>query len=177
MSEKIILNSNLIQLTIFRLAQQLIEQHSDFSNSVIIGIQPRGVWLANRLVAQLQQLLPNNKLMYGQLDVSYYRDDIKQDASIKSYPTSIEFSTENKNVILVDDVLYTGRTIRSAMDAVLAYGRPAKMELMVLIDRKFSRHVPIQADYVGKAIDSSIAQKVKVKWKEKEGSDEVALLN
>jgi pyrimidine operon attenuation protein/uracil phosphoribosyltransferase len=91
--------------------------------------------------------------------------------------TEINFSIENKNVILIDDVLFTGRTIRSAMDAILDFGRPQKVELLTLIDRRYSRQLPIQADYVGLVIDSIVSQKVKVFWNEKDKKDEVILIN
>jgi pyrimidine operon attenuation protein/uracil phosphoribosyltransferase len=164
MNEKIILNAHLLQLTIHRLAQELIEHHGNFENTAIIGIQPRGVFFADQVVAELKKITGNEQITYGKLDISFYRDDIRQDGNIKSYESTIQFSTEGKRVVLLDDVLYTGRTIRSAMDAVLAYGRPQKIELMVLIDRKFSRDLPIQADYIGQAIDTVTTQKVKVKW-------------
>ncbi len=176
MNEKIILDAAHLKLTIRRLAVTLIEQHKNFNDTVIIGIQPRGIPFQLRLLQQLQaEGIP--KLQSGVLDVSFYRDDVRQEANIKSYNTDISFSIQDKNVILVDDVLYTGRTIRSAMDALLDFGRPKKTELCVLVDRKFSRHVPIQADYSGIAIDSIVSQKVKVKWKETEGTDEIILLN
>ena len=177
MSEKIILDSQQLQLTLRRLAHQLLEQHPNFENTILLGIQPRGVWFANRLVHVIKAEFGLATVPFGLLDVSFYRDDVHREANIKTYKTDIEISLENKNVVLIDDVLYTGRTIRSAMDAMLDYGRPSKVELCVLVDRKFSRHLPVQADYVGKAIDSSISQKVKVKWKENDEVDEIVLIN
>ncbi len=173
MNEKIILDEHLLKLTIHRLAQQLIEQHGNFENTAIIGIQPRGVYFADRIVQELQSLNGSDAITYGKLDISFYRDDVRHDGSIRSYESVIPFSCEGKKVVLLDDVLYTGRTIRSAMDAILSYGRPAKVELMVLIDRKFSRDLPIQADYIGQAIDSVVSQKVKVKWKANDQQDGV----
>ena len=177
MSEKIILDAEQLHLTLRRLAHQLFEQHPNFENTILLGIQPRGVLFANRLVQTIQKEFNFDKVPYGLLDVSFYRDDVHREANIKTYKTEIEISLENKNVVLIDDVLYTGRTIRSAMDAMLDYGRPSKVELCVLIDRKFSRHLPVQAYYVGKTIDSSISQKVKVKWQESGGTDEIVLIN
>ncbi len=177
MSEKIILDAQQLHLTLRRLAHQLFEQHPHFENTILLGIQPRGVFFAERLVRIIEDEFIGQKVAFGLLDISFYRDDVHREANIKSYKTAIGCSLENKNVVLIDDVLYTGRTVRSAMDALLDYGRPNKVELCVLIDRKFSRHLPVQADYVGKAIDSLIAQKVKVKWKEQDEVDEIVLLN
>jgi len=176
MKPAIILNSKSFELTINRLCFQLIENHNDFSESVIIGLQPRGTYLANRIQQQLQHILKNENIKYGELDVTFFRDDFRRREEIlipKS--TKIDFIIENKKVILVDDVLYTGRTIRSGLDAMLAFGRPQKVELLVLIDRRFSRHLPIQPNYVGKKVDSIASEKVKVEWKEIEGEDRVVL--
>jgi pyrimidine operon attenuation protein/uracil phosphoribosyltransferase len=117
------------------------------------------------MVAEIRKLLPGQEIDYGILDITFYRDDIRKELHVANQ-TDIPFSIEGMNVVLIDDVLYTGRTIRSALDALLDYGRPKKVELCVLIDRRFSRQFPIQPDYVGKAIDSIISQKVKVSWAE-----------
>src|SRR5450432_1546628 len=172
---KTILNKYQLQITIERLAYQLIESYSDLSSVVLIGIQPRGIFLSNRIFDQLNKINPGNKIHYGKMDITFYRDDIRKELHNPNQ-TDISFSIEDKNVILIDDVLYTGRTIRAALDALLDFGRPAKVELCILIDRRFSRQLPIQADYTGKSIDSIITQKVKVFWQEKDGKDEVALL-
>ena len=119
--------------------------------------------------------IPAGAIPYGKLDITFYRDDVRTGLH-QLNQTDIPFSIENKNVILIDDVLWTGRTIRAALDALLTFGRPERVELCILIDRRFSRQLPIQADYVGKSIDSIITQKVKVYWAEKDGKDEVALL-
>jgi pyrimidine operon attenuation protein/uracil phosphoribosyltransferase len=178
MDSKIILEGNNLELTIHRLSLQMVEVHKSFSNTVIIGIQPRGIAFANKIVEHLTSHLGIKNINYGILDVSFYRDDVHKDPTIKSYTTDIKFSLENKMVILIDDVLYTGRTIRSAMDALLDFGRPSKIELAVLIDRKYSRHVPIQADYVGLAIDSLFNQKVKVLWAANETqTNQIHLIN
>ena len=159
-------------MVIKRLAQQLIENHGDFADTVLIGIQPRGIPFAERILHAISALQPNLKVPYGRLDITFYRDDVRTELH-KANETSIPFSIENKKVVLIDDVLYTGRTIRAAMDALLDYGRPSKVELCVLIDRRFSRQLPIQPDYCGKAIDSILSQRVKVEW----GShDEVVLV-
>jgi pyrimidine operon attenuation protein / uracil phosphoribosyltransferase len=160
---KTILASEQLHLTIQRLSHQIIENHFPFSSTVIIGMQPRGIFLADRIVANIQSLYPNHKIEYGKLDITFYRDDVHKELHVANQ-TTISFSIENKNVVLIDDVLYTGRTIRAAMDALLDFGRPDKVELCVLIDRRFNRQLPIQPDYTGKAIDSILSQKVTVDW-------------
>lgn len=176
MQPRIILDSKKLNLTITRLCHQLVEQHKDFSEAVIIGVQPRGVFLANRIHQKLCEILKTKSIPYGKLDITFYRDDFR----LKRKPmiadeNDIEFSLEGKNIILIDDVLYTGRTIRAALDAMLDYGRPADVELLVLIDRRLQRHLPIQAKYVGKVIDSITSEKVKVEWKETDGTDKVSM--
>ena len=172
---KIILNEQQLAITIQRLTHQLLENHLDLQNTVLIGIQPRGIYFSDRIVRQLQSEVKPENIRYGKLDITFYRDDVRKGLHELNY-TDIPFSIENKNVILIDDVLWTGRTIRASLDALLDFGRPAKVELCVLIDRRYSRQLPIQADYVGRPIDSIITQKVKVYWIEKDGKDEVALL-
>ena len=171
---QILLSPQQLELTILRLAHHLTENHKDLTEFVFIGIQPRGVKFSDKLVEAIRNIR-KEKVSYGILDITFYRDDIREELH-KANKTDIPFSIENKNVVLIDDVLYTGRTIRAALDALLDYGRPAKVELCILIDRRFSRQLPIQADYVGKTIDSIITQKVKVFWKEKDGKEEVGLL-
>jgi len=174
---KIILDTQKFTVVIERLAHQLIENHGNFKETVVIGIQPLGIFLANRLVPYLEKIT-KSKIQFGVLDITFYRDDFNTSNELHiPNDTSIDFSIENKKVILVDDVLYTGRTIRSAMDAILDFGRPQKIELVALVDRRFSRQLPIQADYVGVTVDSMISQKIKVKWQEQVGKDEVILLN
>jgi pyrimidine operon attenuation protein / uracil phosphoribosyltransferase len=172
---KTILTEKELGITIQRLSHQLLENHINYEDLVIIGIQPRGIFFSDRIVKQINQQIAPEKITYGKLDITFYRDDIRQGLHNINH-TEIPFSVENKNVILVDDVLYTGRTVRAAMDALLAYGRPSKVELCILIDRRFSREVPIQADYAGRSIDTIITQKVKVLWKERDGKEEVVLL-
>jgi pyrimidine operon attenuation protein/uracil phosphoribosyltransferase len=171
---KTILDYQQMQMAIKRLAHQLVENHADFSDSVLIGLQPRGVFFSDALHDALQKILPENKIDYGRLDITFYRDDVRSELH-KANKTDILFSIENKKVVLVDDVLYTGRTIRAALDALIDFGRPSKVELCVLIDRRYSRQLPIQPDYTGKQIDSIISQKVKVFWEAKDGKNEVVL--
>ncbi len=167
---KTILDTQQLKFTIQRLAHQLVENNVDFSEIVFIGLQPRGVFFADRIVEQLNILSNDKKVNYGKLDITFYRDDIRTELHLANQ-TDIQFSIEGKKVILIDDVLYTGRTIRAALDALLDFGRPEKVELCVLIDRRFSRQLPIQPDYCGRAIDSVLSQKVKVEW----GNEEVVL--
>lgn len=174
---KTILTQQQITITIDRLCHQLIENHIDFANTALIGLQPRGVYLADRIYKRLIQLLPDKEILYGKLDITFYRDDFNKGESLHiPTQTAIPFSIEKKNVVLVDDVLYTGRTIRSALDALVDFGRPEKVELLVLVDRRFSRELPIQPDYTGRSIDSIVSQTVKVFWPEKDDKEEVALI-
>ena len=164
---KTILNKYQLQITIERLAYQLIENYVELGSVVLIGIQPRGIFLADKIYNQLRKINPDQKIKYGKLDITFYRDDIRKELHMPNQ-TDILFSLEEKNVILIDDVLHTGRTIRAALDALLAFGRPKKVELCVLINRRFSRQLPIQPDYCGKSIDSIISQKVMVEWDKEE---------
>jgi len=164
---KTILDKYQLQITIERLAYQILENYEDLSTVAIVGIQPRGIFLSDKIFAQLKKINPGSKIDYGKMDITFYRDDIRSELHSPNQ-TDISFSVENKNVVLIDDVLYTGRTIRAALDALLAFGRPKKVELCVLVNRRFSRQLPIQPDYCGKAIDSIISQKVKVEWEREE---------
>jgi len=172
---KTILSEQQMALSIQRLAHQMLENNKDMANTVIIGLQPRGIFLSDRIVAALKEIVPSHPFHYGKLDITFYRDDVRKTLHIAN-ETDIPFSIEGKSVILVDDVLYTGRTIRAALDALLDFGRPSKVSLCVLIDRRFSRELPIQPDYAGKAIDTIFTDKVKVNWKEKDEKDEVVLV-
>lgn len=176
MQPKILLDKTRFDVTIKRLCHQLIEVHNDFSSTVIIGLQPRGIFLARRIQKELQSILKTKKILLGELDTTFYRDDFRKKELIPNR-TSIDFIIEDKNVVLVDDVLYTGRTIRAGLDAMLAFGRPKDVELLVLVDRRWSRNVPIQAKYIGMTIDSISTQNVRVEWKEVDGKDKVTLLD
>jgi pyrimidine operon attenuation protein/uracil phosphoribosyltransferase len=166
------------QITIQRLCHQLIENHNLFENSVILGIQPRGIFLAKRIVEELKTSLPEVKIESGNLDITFFRDDFRRkDGLLIPSSTEIDFIIEGKKVILVDDVLWTGRTIRAAMDALQSFGRPEKVELLTLVDRRFSRHLPIEADYIGIKVDTIASQKVIVSWKETDQEDKVILLS
>jgi pyrimidine operon attenuation protein/uracil phosphoribosyltransferase len=172
---KTLLSKSQIALTVKRLAHQILENDYNLSNTVIIGIQPRGVYLSNRIVAEISTIINPLNIQYGKLDITFYRDDVRKELHIAN-KTDIHFSIENKRVVLIDDVLWTGRTIRAAMDALIDFGRPSKVELCVLINRRFNRELPIQPDFTGKAIDTFITEKVKVMWQENEETDEVLLI-
>ena len=175
MIERNILEKAQFNLVIKRLCCELIENHNDFSDSVILGLQPRGTYLAKRIVDFLKEQY-NIAVKYGTLDATFHRDDFRRkEVPLIPNKTDISFEIEGKKVILIDDVLYTGRTIRSGMDAMLAFGRPSRMELLVLIDRRYSRHLPIQPDYKGLSVDTIAQQRVSVHWKEIEGKDKVLL--
>lgn len=173
---KSILSEQKLAITIKRLSHQILENHIDLDNTVLIGIQPRGVYLSDQIVEEIKKQVAENKIQYGKLDITFYRDDIHKELHVPNQ-TNILFSIEGKNVVLIDDVLYTGRTARAALDALMDLGRPEKVELCVLIDRRFSRQFPIQPDYVGKSIDSIVSQKVKVYWRQKDGKEEVVILD
>lgn len=172
---KIILTEHQIELTIKRLAHQVLENHVDFSDTVVIGLQPRGIYLSDKIVEEIKSNLPGIAVNYGLLDITFYRDDVRRELKVPN-KTEINFPIENKKVILIDDVLFTGRTIRAALDALLDFGRPQSVELCVLVDRRFSRQLPIQPNYTGKVIDDFVTQKVKVCWKEKDERTEVVIM-
>lgn len=175
MEKQVILNKRHFELTLKRLCHQLIESHNDFSETVIIGLQPRGIHVVKRLKQELEAVL-SKEVTCGFLDITFYRDDFRRrEKPLIPSVTNIDFSIENKKIVLVDDVLFTGRTIRAGLDALLAYGRPSKVELLTLIDRRFNRDLPIQPDYVGQSIDTLDAERVNVEWKEIEGEDKVIL--
>ena len=177
MQPRLILDSGKFLLTLDRLCYELIENHATFSETVLIGIQPRGVPFADRIYQRLSEILKKKDIQYGKLDVTFYRDDFRRRENIlAAKQTDIEFVVEKKRVVLIDDVLFTGRTIRAAMDALMDFGRPSAVELLTLIDRRFSRHVPVQPNYVGKTIDVVDSEKVKVEWAQIDGADKIWIL-
>ena len=160
------------------MACQLIENHDDFSQTVLIGIQPRGTFLADRLASMLKEEYKIKDIKLGHLDITFFRDDFRRgDKPLEANTTEINFIVEDKNVVFIDDVLYTGRSIRSALTAIQSFGRPKNVELLALIDRRFSRHLPIQPNYRGRQVDAIDNQKVKVNWVENEGEDAVYLID
>jgi pyrimidine operon attenuation protein / uracil phosphoribosyltransferase len=174
MAKKKLLNNNAIAIILQRLACQLIENHTDFKDTVLIGLQPRGVYLANRLAQILQKDYKISDLKLGQLDITFYRDDFRRrDEPLEANKTDINFTIENKKVVFIDDVLFSGRSIRAALTAIQSFGRPSEIELLVLIDRRFSRHLPIQPDYKGFQVDAINEEKVLVQWQEQNKTDAV----
>ncbi len=165
MKKSIILNSNELNITVERLACQLIEKHNDFSDTILVGLQPRGKYLCEKLVEILKSAHYIDDLKYGLLDITFYRDDFRRNKKILE-PSRTDFilSVENKNIVFIDDVLYTGRTVRAALTAIESFGRPKSIELLILIDRRFSRELPIQPDYKGLQVDVYENQKVLIEW-------------
>lgn len=162
MQKKLILDSDLLDITLSRLCQQLIETHANFDESVILGLQPRGIFLAELIHKKLEKVVMK-PIPLGYLDTTFHRDDFRRrDTPAKASETRVTFAIEGKKVILIDDVLFTGRTVRAALDAMIAFGRPGKVELLVLVDRKHTRDLPISADYVGKYVDTLASQRVLV---------------
>lgn len=177
MSHKILLTSREVNIILNRLACQLIEKHLDFSDTVLVGLQPRGRFLAERIKQLLEEEYNVKDIKLGFLDITFFRDDFRRsDKPLEANRTEIDFLVENKKVVFIDDVLYTGRSIRAALTAIQSFGRPSEIELLVLIDRRFSRHLPIQPDYRGRQVDAINDEKVKVSWKENDGEDSVFLI-
>jgi pyrimidine operon attenuation protein/uracil phosphoribosyltransferase len=175
MEKQVILNATQLELTLKRLSHELIETHGNFENSVLIGLQPRGIHVTTRLKTQLESIL-EHPIQAGNLDITFHRDDFRRrETPLLPSITNIDFSIENKRIILIDDVLFTGRTIRAGLDALLTFGRPSQVQLLALIDRRYSRDLPIQADYIGKTVDTLSSERVAVEWKEIEGQDQILL--
>lgn len=178
MSQRILLSAKEINIILHRLACQLLENHLDFSNTVLVGIQPRGIFLANRLTKILREDYRIKDIKLGSLDITFFRDDFRRtDRTLQANKTKIDFLVEDKNVVFIDDVLYTGRSIRAALTAIQSFGRPENIELLALIDRRFSRHLPIQPNYRGRQVDAINEEKVKVMWLENDGEDAVYLVS
>ena len=178
MSQKVLLNAKEVNIILHRLACQLIENHNDFTNTALIGIQPRGKFLATRLVKMLREDYKIKNVLVGHLDITFYRDDFRRgEKLLEANTTEIDFIVENKKVVFIDDVLYTGRSIRAALTAIQSFGRPSEIELLTLIDRRFSRHLPIQPTYKGRQVDAINQEKVIVNWKENDGKDAIYLID
>jgi len=177
MGEKILFNHKELDLSVNRLCWQLIENHCDFSDTVLVGMQPRGFKLAQKIHSKLLELTSINKISLGSLDITFFRDDFRRrEELISPNQTDIDFLVEGKNVIFIDDVLYTGRSIRAGMDAINSFGRPKQIELLVLIDRRFSRELPIEPNYVGKTVDAIDSEKVVVEWNDTGNNGQVSLI-
>ncbi|NOY46992.1 MAG: bifunctional pyr operon transcriptional regulator/uracil phosphoribosyltransferase PyrR [Chlorobi bacterium] len=178
MSQKVLLNAKEVNIILHRLACQLIENHNDFTDTVLIGIQPRGKYLAHRLCKMLQEDYKIKNIQLGHLDITFFRDDFRRsEKPLEANVTEIDIEVENKKIVFIDDVLYTGRSIRAALTAIQSFGRPSEIELLTLIDRRFSRHLPIQPDYRGRQVDAINEEKVKVNWAENDGEDSVYLIS
>lgn len=162
---RLILSSPLLEIMISRLCQQLIENHTNFADSVVLGLQPRGIHFAERVVQKLRQTT-GQTIPLGYLDATFYRDDFRRREPLKPNATKVNFVIEGKKVILVDDVLATGRMVRAALDAMQAFGRPRKVELLVLIDRQYNREIPVEPDYTGMKVNTLDSQRVLVEWTE-----------
>jgi len=178
MSQKVLLNAKEVNIILHRLACQLIEKHNNFENTVLIGLQPRGIFLAERITKILKEDYKVKNIQLGHLDITFFRDDFRRgDKPLEANKTNINFLVENKKIVFIDDVLHTGRSIRAALTAIQSFGRPHEIELLTLIDRRFSRHLPIQPDYRGRQVDVINHERVKVNWVENDGEDSVYLIN
>ncbi len=178
MKKKVILNNSQLNTSLDRLACQLTENHGDFQDSILVGLQPRGKLLCEKLVDTLSNKYNINPVNHGLLDITFFRDDFRRNKDIL-VPNRTDFKllVENKKVVFIDDVLYTGRTIRAALTAIESFGRPKTIELLILVDRRFSRELPIQPDYKGVQVDVYENQKVNVKWDDKKNGNYVYIEN
>lgn len=175
--KKQIIDAPLLQVMLSRLCQQLIENHGQFEDTVLLGLQPRGIFLGERIRDRLQEIT-GEAVPLGYLDTTFHRDDFRRRSSpLAASTTKVPFLIEDKRVVLIDDVLYTGRTVRAAMDAMITFGRPSKVELLVLVNRKYSRHLPIEPDYIGRAVNTLDTQRIVVSWKEQGQEEGVWLSN
>lgn len=177
MQPRLLLNAQQIDILLHRLACQLIENHFDFANCVLIGLQPRGIKVLDRLEELLTKQYAIQHLSTGKMDITFFRDDFRRtEKPHLASSTEMNIPIEGKDVVFIDDVLYTGRSIRAALTAIESYGRPKSIELLTLIDRRFSRDLPIQPDYVGRQVDALQNDKVKVTWHPEDHEDAVYLL-
>ncbi len=177
-SGRIILSRERFALTIDRLCHQLIENHDTFDKTCLIGIQQGGVPLLNRIHKRLTSILGIPTIENGKLDITFYRDDFRRRSKpLRASVTEMNFLVEDKNVVLIDDVLYTGRSVQAALTALQHYGRPHRVELLSLVDRRFNRDLPIKADYVGIRVDALDEAYVRVEWQEVEGEDQILLFS
>lgn len=172
---RIILKHPRFNLTLQRLAHHLIETYGNFKDTCLIGIQPRGVELSDRIYTLITELQPSHQGLYGKLDITFYRDDFRIRKALKANDTEMDFVVDDKKVVLIDDVLYTGRTIQAALTALNHFGRPSNVELLVLIDRRYNRELPIKADYIGYTIDAVDEAHVIVDWDQDPLKNEVRL--
>jgi len=176
MQERQIMNQEDVRRALARVAHEILERNRGAEDLIIVGIHTRGVHLARRIAANLAEF-EDVDVPVATLDVSLYRDDnrVRDQSQTKIQPTDIPMGIQGKRVVLVDDVLYTGRTIRAAMDALVDFGRPEQIQLAILLDRGH-RELPIRADYVGQNLPTALEERVKVRLMETDGADEVALI-
>jgi len=169
------MDSDSVNRTISRIVNQILERNNGARDLAIIGIRTRGVYIAERIASEIEKL-EGIKPPMGILDISFYRDDLMRKSEWPNVKkTEIPFPVEDKKVILVDDVLYTGRTTRAAIDEIMDYGRPSSIQLVVLVDRGL-RELPIQPDYAGSKLDTLSSEEVKVHLRESDGRDEVVII-
>lgn len=179
MKSRTLLNNTQVGQTLDRLSYQVFERHGDFSNTALISLQPRGIHLGRRIVEKIKSFSNQTiDLKYGELDITFYRDDFRRrEEMLVPSSTHLDFSIEGMKVVLIDDVLYTGRTVRSGLDALIDFGRPESVELLVLVDRRFSRELPVQPDYTGRTVDVITDETVKVQWSENNDNNQVILFS
>ena len=173
MPKKEVVDAVTMKRALTRISYEIIERNKGIQDIVLVGIKTRGIYIAQRLAERLKQL-EDIDVPVGELDITLYRDDVKDMEEPELHSSDVPVSIEGKEVILVDDVLYTGRTIRAAMDAVMDLGRPRKISLAVLVDRGH-RELPIRADYVGKNIPTSKTEEIIVEMEERDGADRILI--
>lgn len=174
---RVILANGQFSLVIERMCHQIIENCDDFADTCMVGIQPRGSIFSDRLFQRLRELMPNTKFPYGKLDITFYRDDFRKREPLRASATDMNFLVEDKRVLLVDDVLYTGRSVLAALTALQHYGRPKTVEMVSLVDRRFNRHLPIKSNVTGITVDALDKAYVKVEWQHLNGADRVLLFS
>ncbi|EGG53561.1 pyrimidine operon regulatory protein/uracil phosphoribosyltransferase PyrR [Enterococcus faecalis TX1467] len=173
MPKKEVVDAVTMKRALTRISYEIIERNKGIQDIVLVGIKTRGIYIAQRLAERLKQL-EDIDVPVGELDITLYRDDVKDMEEPELHSSDVPVSIEGKEVILVDDVLYTSRTIRAAMDAVMDLGRPRKISLAVLVDRGH-RELPIRADYVGKNIPTSKTEEIIVEMEERDGADRIMI--
>lgn len=175
---RIILEQGKFQILLRRLSHQLVEDHGTFAETCLVGLQPRGIHLGNRIHEQLSLITENDQIDFGKLDITFYRDDFRsRKKPLQASQMEMDFLVEDRKVILIDDVLYTGRSVAAALNALQHYGRAKSVELLTLIDRRFNRHLPVHPDYTGMTIDALDEAYVRVEWEEMHGADRVILFS
>ncbi len=175
---KQILSPDRFKITLLRLASEIIENYDDREPINIVGIQEKGVILAERLIKLIQQEDNKRKINLGKLDITFYRDDFRmRQTPLTANATAIDFDIESKKILLIDDVLYTGRTIHAAISALQDFGRVEKLELLTMVDRRFNRHLPIRSDYTGLQVDAVDESYVRVQWEHLDGEDKILIFS